>query len=194
MYPHDTHLYVARFHRVVQIQPGPDACWPCFRGPTDRGYSTLFRSNGKAIYTHRFAWELASGKRIPDGFVIGHTCDYPPCCRNDEEGVYEVNGVEYPRWGHLFCGPEIANVHDRDAKGRGVRGRPRSGPGNSPNGKLTNMAVSLIRTRFAAGASTQRALADEYGVSRGTISRIVNGHIWKHAPHPTLLGRCAGPR
>ena len=40
--------------------------------------------------------------------------------------------------------------------------------------KLTDDAVRALRARYAAGGVTQQALADEYGVTQGVVSNIVN--------------------
>lgn len=67
---------------------------------------------------HRFAWEQATGAPVPDGAYVLHTCDTKNCYRNDDVGVYVVNGVEYPRRGHLWLGDQSANMLDMYAKGR----------------------------------------------------------------------------
>ena len=52
-------------------------------------------------YAHRMAWEQAHGP-IPDGLVVRHSCDNPPC----------VN-VE-----HLLLGTQADNVEDARARRR----------------------------------------------------------------------------
>lgn len=46
--------------------------------------------------------------------------------------------------------------------------------------KLTAQTVVGIRQRYAAGGVTYTALAQDYGVSRGTIARCVARSTWKH--------------
>jgi len=46
--------------------------------------------------------------------------------------------------------------------------------------KLTEAQVLGIRSRYAWGAATQTALAQEYGVSQSRISYIVTRRNWKH--------------
>ena len=61
------------------------------------------KRNGKwtSLYTHRIAWEAARGP-IPEGMVVCHHCDNPPC----------VN-IE-----HLFLGTQADNLRDMRSKGR----------------------------------------------------------------------------
>jgi hypothetical protein len=46
--------------------------------------------------------------------------------------------------------------------------------------KLADAAVVEIRERYAAGGISQQALADEFGVHQGTISKVVLGLGWRH--------------
>lgn len=75
-------------------------CWLWTASKTARGYGKL-RVDGKQAYAHRVAYELTNGA-IPDGLVICHHCDNPPCCNP----------------AHLFMGTQGDNMRDRDAKGR----------------------------------------------------------------------------
>jgi hypothetical protein len=54
---------------------------------------------------HRWSWTLANGP-IPDGMVVMHRCDNPPC----------VNP------GHLSLGTQLENIADRVSKGRSATG------------------------------------------------------------------------
>lgn len=65
-----------------------------------RGYGLIW-VEGRSVLTHRFAWILANGP-IPDGMLVCHHCDNPPCCNV----------------AHLFLGTDATNAADRDAKGR----------------------------------------------------------------------------
>ena len=74
----------------------PDECWPC-------GSSSHYGKAGGTT-AHRWTWMLLHGE-IPDGLLVCHTCDNPPCCNP----------------GHLFLGTAKDNVRDAMNKGR----RPR---------------------------------------------------------------------
>lgn len=45
---------------------------------------------------------------------------------------------------------------------------------------LTRHDVDLIRSLYAAGGVTQKALGERFGVSRGMIGHIVRGKAWAH--------------
>jgi hypothetical protein len=76
------------------------------------------------MFTHRVAWELATGEPVPSGMDVLHTCDNPPCARNDEPGVYFIRGIYRPRFGHLWLGTNLDNIIDRVEKGRSWNRRP----------------------------------------------------------------------
>jgi len=66
---------------------------------------------------------------------------------------------------------------DRQAKGRTAK------PQGGANGrsKLTEAAVLEIRTKYAESENaTQQALADEYGIDRAQVSKIVRRLRWAH--------------
>jgi hypothetical protein len=141
----------------TKVQPVDSGCWEWQGAKTD-GYGNI-RLGGRAgrnVRAHRLAYELACGL-IPEGMIVCHHCDNPPCCNPD----------------HLFLGSHAANVADKITKGRGIHGEK--------NGiaRLTVSAVKMIRRRCDAG-ETQRSLARELGVSETTISRVVHRHLWGH--------------
>lgn len=124
--------------------------------------------------SNRVAWTLASGEPIPDGLFVCHTCDVRRCVRNDDHGVYIVDGVAYERRGHLFLAPLPINALDMAEKGRSLRGE-RNG-----QAKLTPVEVLEIRRRHAAGGINQAQLGREYGVSRRTVGMLLSGDRWRH--------------
>ena len=83
----------------------PNGCLEWSLGTSKAGYGQI-TVNGKHIYTHRLAWELANGP-IPSGAHIRHyICDNPPC--GDPE--------------HLRPGTPTENMADMIAKGRSRSG------------------------------------------------------------------------
>ena len=51
---------------------------------------------------------------------------------------------------------------------------------DSGTAKLTNEQVREIRSRYAAGGVRQIDLANEFGVGRGAVGKIVRGERWRH--------------
>ncbi|MYR75142.1 MULTISPECIES: HNH endonuclease [unclassified Streptomyces] len=136
----------------------PDECWEWTAALNEHGYGVMRpegQRTGPTIKAHRVS-VLLDG-RAPEGLCVLHRCDNPPC----------VNPS------HLFLGTKADNAADRDAKGRGNTGEVNG------QARLTVAQVLQIRARAAAG-ELQRVLAAEYGISRPTVSRIVNGHGWTH--------------
>lgn len=150
-------------------------CWEWNGARNPRGYGQLSAgprdSEGKSwpLYAPRVSWELENGP-IPDGMVACHKCDNPPC----------VNP------GHLFLGTRADNNADMAAKRRTRNGERR------PQHKLTDAQVRQIRVRYEAGGVSQRALADEYGVSQAAISLVVHSKRRAAATYPDPLAAPAG--
>lgn len=94
-----------RFWAYVDKSAGPDACWPWTGSKARYGYGTFnIRDRDRVgIRAHRFALELALGRRVGDGMYACHTCDNPPCCNP----------------AHLFEGTPSQNNYDMVSKRRG---------------------------------------------------------------------------
>jgi len=91
-----------RFEAKVD-RSGPGECWT-WTGYRDRdGYGSI-RIGARCGQTlaHRVAWVLANREPIPEGKVIRHECDYPPC----------VNPA------HLLIGTDADNWRDAIERGR----------------------------------------------------------------------------
>lgn len=142
-----------RFWSKVDIK-GPDDCWLWKRALQTQGYGHLgFR--GRTSRAHAVAYFLANGS-IPGGLwsetcVIMHTCDVKRCCN--------------PR--HLRATTQKVNILDMVTKGR------------KAGCKLNPKSVRVIRERHRAG-ETCKALANDYGVSGCTMSKLLTGKIWRH--------------
>lgn len=142
----------------------PDECWlwTAYLEPA-WGYGIFRMYPGQQMWkAHRAAWVLERGP-IPDGLIVCHHCDNPPC----------VNPA------HLFVGTWQDNVDDRVAKNRSGRTGPGRGEA-APNVTLTEVQVREIRRRYAAGGVSQSALGAEYGVGQTQVGRIVRGTRWAH--------------
>jgi len=143
----------------------PDACWPWTGGKADgAAYGGFYVSKTRRIRAHRAAWIIANSAAIPDGVLVCHRCDNPPCCNP----------------AHLFLGTIQDNNADRVAKGRTVAVSRRSPASKYRRGadhscaKLTPEQVAAIRQDPRSHTET----AKDYGVSLSTISRIRRGDRW----------------
>jgi len=134
-----------------------DSCWLWNAGKTPNGYGHL-KVNQVQYLAHRYSWLLHKGE-IPDGLCVLHKCDVKECVNPD----------------HLWLGTKGDNWRDCIAKGRhnpGAKGE------RCWKAKLTTVQVRSIRQRYLV-EHNQSALAREFGVTSGTICRIVNNTGWK---------------
>lgn len=135
----------------------PTECWEWQGATYTKGHGAIARGRRSEgmVATHRAAWELTHGP-IPEGMVVCHACDNPPCCNPN----------------HLFLGTLAANNADCTAKGRQHRGY-----------KLSDEEVRDIRARYASNGpgrpSNAAALADEFGITKSYVLQIANGHRHK---------------
>lgn len=127
-----------------------ETCWLWTAGCSKEGRGQ-FRFNEKVQLAHRVSWFIA-GHTIPDGHVIRHKCRAANC----------VNPA------HLETGTRAQNNADKIRDGTSARGIKHH------KCKLTEAQVLEI---FASD-KTQRAIADEYGISRTNVSSIKHGNSW----------------
>ena len=127
---------------------GPNECWPWLGSFFRDGYGQFWQ-DGTNRRAPRVAYELASASAIPSEVVVRHTCDNARC----------VNPF------HLVLGTQLDNIRDSIARGR------------HSGAKLTARLAAEARRRVADGES-QRAVADDFGVTPSNVSRIVAGKVW----------------
>ncbi len=151
------------FARVAKSKP--NSCWMWKGALGRRGYG-MVGLGYRMVYAHRVAYFLARGEDPvgPDTAIL-HTCDTPGCCN--------------PK--HLYVGSHLDNM--RDCKSRM---RHRYGERNE-FAKLTEVDVAFIRASFTGVPGKKNnptgcyGLAKKFRVSYQTISRVVNGHTWRHS-------------
>jgi hypothetical protein len=85
-----------------------EGCWTWLAAKDEDGYGFFWWKN-RQVRAHRFMMETIKGHDITGKDVL-HSCDNPSCVRPS----------------HLFLGDAQSNADDREAKGRGVKGRKRS--------------------------------------------------------------------
>lgn len=130
--------------RLVTIETG---CREYQGSRTVAGYGYM-QIEGKDVYAHRLAYELENGP-IPNGLVVCHVCDNPPCC--------------HP--GHLFVGTIADNNRDMWAKGRGRLTPPAWR-------KIPLECLPAIISRYGAGES-KAEIAAGFGVTRQAIHYLL---------------------
>lgn len=145
-----------RFYGWVET---PEDCWEWAGGRFQRGMRYGRVSwGGVSVGAHRLAYETWVGP-IPEGFLVRHKCDNPPCINPE----------------HLEVGTPADNARDMIERGRKVvtRGEARH------NAKLTEDQVIQIRELYSEGVG-QMDLATRFGVTNKNISAIVLGKTWRH--------------
>lgn len=131
-----------------------------YDGPKDKG--------GRQRYAHRYSWELHNGP-IPNGLLVCHHCDNPPCVRPD----------------HLFLGTAVDNNRDMNEKGRhgSTKGISTNRGANNPNASLDETLVRFIRRRYYSEGQSQKRIARELGCTAGTVQSVIEGKTWGWLPN-----------
>lgn len=155
---------IPTWDRMVKIgwTETDSGCWE-WRGTKNAdGYGTIFNGtygknkSPRRSITSRVSWEHHYGP-IPEGLLVCHTCDNPPCIRPD----------------HLFLGAPRVNSHDMVNKRRSTNGE------RNPNAKLTDREVQEIREKYRPRYGALAQLGREYGVTRSAIWQIINNRSRK---------------
>lgn len=116
------------------------------------GYGKFY-FEGRQVVASRVSYLLFKGD-IPRGGWVLHHCDNPKCVNPD----------------HLYLGTAKENARDREARGRGMKGRRRHRPPH------TAELISACRDLHVNGKS-QQAIAKEFGISQPSVSRFIRGTI-----------------
>ena len=134
----------------------PNDCWE-WTGSTNKGYGVISVSASKVRAAHVVAWELHHKRSLPEGMLVRHTCDNPPCCNP----------------AHLMLGTHIDNSDDKVSRNRQAKG--------SKHGIAKLFEEDIREIRFLRGQGlTQSAIARIFGVTQGNIQSILSGKTWAH--------------
>jgi hypothetical protein len=163
-----------RLWRRVDIGD-PEDCWPWQGFRTSLGYGQIGVGPAECgtTATHRVAWEVIHGP-IPEGLIIRHKCDNPPCCNP----------------AHLEVGTAADNSRDKIERGRAARGS------RLPHTRLSEEDVVYIRANYWREGirSNSHELAAQFGVRREHICAIARGarrgSVIHSDPRPDTLCPC----
>lgn len=133
-----------------------DGCWEWSHSRNSEGYGNIWVDK-KCKKAHRVSYELHFGP-IPEGLLVCHHCDNPPCCNPD----------------HLFLGTDADNTQDKVNKGRMV---DNTGT-NNPSAVLIEREIRQIHDLVLYSPLTQEEIAASYFVSKGHINNIKAGRCW----------------
>ncbi len=151
---------LALFFAKVSMPPksGRGRCWEWSGSLDKKGYGKFRLSRKRVIGAHRFSYLVFDGGVQDDPEVVCHRCDNPKCVNPE----------------HLFGGTHQDNNDDSITKGRRryIRGA------HHHSAKMSLDDVNYIRTQYAAGAATQRALAKTLGVSQHCIWSVIQNITW----------------
>jgi ribosome-binding protein aMBF1 (putative translation factor) len=138
-------------------------CWIWYGNINKSNYGVCgSQTNKTRMFAHRYSFELANNKKIPNDLYVCHKCDNPRCVNPN----------------HLFLGTPMDNVQDMIKKGRKAT-TPRLVGEQSGKSILTDNLVTKILELSDNGTSS-RQIAKIIGVSNNTISNIVQGRTWTH--------------
>jgi predicted XRE-type DNA-binding protein len=131
-------------------------CWAWTGAKTKSGYPTIKvgrgRANAKTQAVHRLMWEHFYQQEIPDGMFVMHSCDTPSC----------VNPL------HLSIGTHAENMADMSQKGRARSGLA----------KLDADSIQAAQ-RLRSVGMMHKDIANEIGVSRSSVTKLLNGQSYR---------------
>jgi hypothetical protein len=138
----------------AKIDRPPIGCWEWTASRTSLGYGKIGTTRSVWEFAHRIMWMLVHGP-IPDGHIICHRCDNPPCVNPD----------------HLFLGSHLDNFRDSQSKKRHAHGERHGGA------KLSEAEAQQI---LADPTAVGRHLAKAHNVSPATICLLRKRETWRH--------------
>lgn len=143
-------------HKKITWEIDENNCWNCTSHYKSNGYP-VFWWDGKCTNMSRFIWEQMFGE-IPLKMEVCHKCDNPACINPE----------------HLFLGTHFDNLKDCMNKNRSGIYACHKGETHGM-AKLTKEQVKDI----LSDTRTHKTIANQYEVTRSTISYIKSGKLWK---------------
>lgn len=128
-------------------------CWEYCGGRDKNGYGKVKAAGNLSLRAHRVSWEHHAARPVPDGAMILHSCDNPPCINPE----------------HLRPGSAAENSNDKILRGRSMRGEL------NPRARLTKADVVEILENPDLSIA---ALARKHGVTEGTVAHVRHRRSW----------------
>lgn len=151
---HQHESRLVEFWGRVDKSGGPDACWPFTGVCFSTGYGA-FSSHAGNVGAHRFAYEATFGE-IPEGSVVMHRCDNPPCCNP----------------AHLVAGSQGDNVRDAVSKLRFSLGS------RNYSSKYKEEQIREVKKMLRSGVK-QIETSRRLGVSYAVVHGVASGRAWR---------------
>lgn len=156
----------------------PYCCWPWMKSRFNNHYGRIAvgsKDHKKTIVVTTAIYEIWHMRPIPDGLRVLHYCDNRICCSPF----------------HLWLGTQKENIQDAVKKGRmakglrhGTKTKPEAYPPRygiyNHNARLTDDLVQSLRNRGKHEYINPRIVAEELGIARTTVARMLIGDTWKH--------------
>jgi hypothetical protein len=133
-----------------------NGCHVCTSHQRGRGGYPRITQRGRRIPLSRFLYGQLVGP-IPDGLIVRHTCDNPPCINLK----------------HLVLGTRADNMQDKVDRGR-ARAAKHEAHGSA---KLTLAQIADIRS----SKESSTTMARRFSVSPGLVRQIRRHKIWADA-------------
>jgi len=126
-------------------------CWVWKFSRNNKNYGRKKTKQRNSTLAHRLSYEIFKG-RIPEGLIVCHKCDNPPCCNPD----------------HLFVGTFKDNSQDCIAKGRNRAGEKGVQPEHlkhcKKHSKLTPSQRLEVVRRYSDENECRFKIASEFGI------------------------------
>lgn len=178
------------WREVGAKESGKGSCWEWPGRRDSDGYGTLNRVVDGVRYqrAHRLAYRYAYGP-IPDGLVVMHKCDNPPCCNpahlrlgtaaENNADMLRKGRERYPtgseHWARRH--PELVKRGAGHYLSSNPEARDRLVKELKARAKLSDEQVAEMRSLYAAGGWTFARLAERYGISTGHAHAVVRGRF-----------------
>lgn len=176
-------MKLAKFKDTLASIPktGPKGCqkWPLGRFADGYG-GVLIEGVPGTQKAHRAALELKLGRPIQSGKWALHTCDNKSCVNSEHlyEGTPRDNSKDAVERGQYPSGLRNGRYTKPEQSARGERHGAMTK--REKFSKLSDEDILQIPVLYATRQYRQIDLARKFGVSRGSIGRVLSGESWKN--------------